>query len=103
MEHKNTALSSGPTGAKVPRHLDKLVEAGRITTDEAERLRAGDTGAVVGIRVRHGTARLEQAVEEGQITKEEGDRLLARLRAGDDPAELRAELNQMVRGQKRAR
>jgi hypothetical protein len=103
MEHKNTAFSSGPAGVKVPRRLDKLVEAGRITTDEAERLRAGDTGAVAGIRVRHATARLEQAVEEGQITKEEADRLLARLRAGEHPAELRAELNRLVRGQKRAR
>jgi polyhydroxyalkanoate synthesis regulator phasin len=97
MENRNPSVS-GPAGTKVPRRLNKLVESGRITAEEAERLRAGDTDAVVGIRVRHATARLDRAVEAGEMTKEQADRLLAQLQAGEHPAELRAELNRLVRG-----
>jgi hypothetical protein len=102
MEHRDASVSS-PADIKVPQRLNKLVESGRITSEEAERLRAGDTDAVVGIRVRHAAARLDRAVEGGEITKEEADRLLARLRAGEHPAELRAEVNRLVRAQKQAR
>jgi hypothetical protein len=52
---------------------------------------------VVGIRVRHATARLDAALASGRVTKDEADRFLARVRAGEHPAELRAELNRLVR------
>jgi hypothetical protein len=101
MEHSDSSVRN--PGIKVPRRLDKLVEKGRITTDEADRLQAGDTDALVEIRVRHARASLDGAVAAGQVTREEADRLLARLRAGEHPTGLRAELNRLVGREKRER
>jgi polyhydroxyalkanoate synthesis regulator phasin len=82
---------------KVPRRLDRLVEAGRITADEARRLQAGDTDAATEVRVRHATALVEGAVAAGRVSREEADRLLVRLRAGEHSPELRRELNLLLR------
>ena len=67
-----------------------MLETGRVTVAEAERLRgAADTEdfdqAVREIRFRHATERIDEAVEDGSITPEEAATLLERLRNGEDP------------------
>ena len=74
--------------------LDHMVAAGRITPDEAARLRgAGDAEdfeqAMGGIRARHAGARLDAAVDGGHMTRGDADEWIERLRGGDHPRELR--------------
>jgi hypothetical protein len=68
----------------------RMLRSGRITGDEAERLRcaAGSSqfNAIVGeIRGRYAGARLDQAVEDGRLTREEANVLLGRLQDGEHP------------------
>jgi len=77
--------------------LDSMIGSGRVTEDEAGRLRAADGPAefddvVRDIRVRHATARLDAAVDDGGMSREEADGFLARLRNGEHPHELRGHL-----------
>jgi hypothetical protein len=77
--------------------LDHMVESGRVTDDEAARLRAA-TGpqeidhAVGAIRARHAGARLDAAVAGGDMSREEADGFLERLRNGEHPRGLRSHL-----------
>ena len=75
--------------------VGKMLQRGRITGDEAERLRwaAGSSqfDPIVGeIRGRHASARLDQAVEDGRLTREEANVLLGRLEDGEHPRFLRS-------------
>lgn len=85
---------------RVPRHLDKMVEAGRLTSEEADRLRTGDPevvdDTVVGIRVRHARWRLDAAVAAGAVSRQEAERILERVWAGEHSPELRALLNRFA-------
>lgn len=79
--------------------IDKMVASGRITEDEAERLRAtegtADFDAAIGvIRARHAAAHMEGAVDAGELSQEEADGYLGRLRNGEHPKGLRARLAQ---------
>lgn len=69
--------------------LDKLVEAGRITEEEAERLRAAEPGErddlIREIRLNHAKAKLDPAVEDGRLTQDEADDILGRLANGERP------------------
>jgi hypothetical protein len=81
----------------VVERLEKLVQAGRLTEQEAERLRgAADQrefdGAVREIRIRHATERVDEAVEDGRLSRPEADALLERLHSGEDPRFLRGRL-----------
>lgn len=74
--------------------LDRMVVAGRVTPNEAARMReARDeterAAALTAIRCRHATERINTAVAAGDISREEADKLLARLAAGEDPTALR--------------
>lgn len=84
---------------RVPRRLDKLVASGRLSAEEANRLRSGEPReieeTVIGIRVRHAGARLEAAVAAGEISQAEADAVLDRLRLGDHSAEVRARINRL--------
>jgi hypothetical protein len=78
--------------------LDQMVGSGRVTDQEAERLRAaGDPGefdsVVVAIRARHAGAILDAAVQAASLTREEADGYLTRLRAGEHSGSLRAQLH----------
>jgi polyhydroxyalkanoate synthesis regulator phasin len=80
--------------------LDQMVESGQVTDQEAERLRAaGEPGefdhAVVDMRVRHAASRLSPAVQDGSLTQEEADGFLERLRTGEHPRSLRAQLRSL--------
>ena len=85
----------------VPRRLDKMVESGRVTAEEADRLRTGDPevvdGTVVGIRARHARSRLDAAVAAGAVSRQEAERILTRVWAGEHSPELRALLNRFAR------
>jgi polyhydroxyalkanoate synthesis regulator phasin len=77
--------------------LDAMVESGRITPEEATRLRAsGGTEefdrVVAEIRARHATAHAETSVGDGRMSQEEADGLLARVRQGEHSAELRKQI-----------
>lgn len=72
------------------KRIDKMLEAGRITEEEATRVRAaagrGEADDVVQqIRLGHVTAMLDAAVEDGAMTREEADALLARVTKGERP------------------
>jgi hypothetical protein len=82
---------------RVIEQLDKMVAAGRVTEDEAARLRAaqgtGDMDSVMGeIRARHAAPQLESAVLAGEMTREEADHQLELLEKGEHPKGLRARL-----------
>jgi polyhydroxyalkanoate synthesis regulator phasin len=81
--------------ARVLERLDAMVASGRITQEEAARVRAAEESgefdvAVREIRLRHARARLDQVVEDGRVTKAEADALRERLNKGDDPRIVRS-------------
>jgi polyhydroxyalkanoate synthesis regulator phasin len=82
---------------RIMQQVDRMVASGRITEEEAARLRAAEGtaefDAVVGtIRARHAGGHMEAAVAEGDMSREEADGYLARLRIGEHPKGLRAKL-----------
>jgi hypothetical protein len=82
---------------RIMQQLDTMVASGRVTAEEAARLRAAEgtpefERAVGAIRVRHAGAHLEAAVADGAMEKEEADGHLRRLRDGEHPEGLRARL-----------
>ena len=82
---------------RIVEQVDKMVASGRITEEEAERLRAtegtADFDAAVGeIRARHASAHMGKAIAEGEMTQEEADSYVERLRGGEHPEGLRARL-----------
>ena len=86
---------------RVPRRLDRLVASGRLTTEEAARLQAGDPAEVdavlAEVRVRHARAVLDAAVVEGGISRADADDLLDRVRLGEPSADLRARITRLRR------
>ena len=71
-----------------------MLEAGRVTEEEAEHVRSAtgsdEVGAAVGeIRLRHAKEWLDKAVGDGRLTAEEAATVLERLRTGKDPSALR--------------
>ena len=82
---------------RIIKQLDKMVQTGRMTEDEAQRIRdAGGTPefeeAVLNVRVRHASEQLDAAVADGEMTRAEADGQLQRLRDGEHPKGLRARL-----------
>jgi len=80
--------------------LDHLVASGRVTAQEAGRLRAAGgrdefTEVVRSISLRHAEGRVDAAVASGTLSDEEADRLLARLRNGEHLRSIRAELGRL--------
>ena len=77
--------------------IDKMVESGRITQDEAAQLRATEgtaafDAAVGAIRARHASTQMEAAIAEGEMSSEDAAGYLERLRNGEHPQGLRARL-----------
>lgn len=77
-----------PQGRLLER-LDKLVEAGRLTEDEAQRLRRADPSTrndiIREIRLRHAQAKLHTALEDGRMTQTEVEDVLDRVANGEHP------------------
>jgi hypothetical protein len=83
--------------ARVVSQADKLVASGRLTPEEAERLRAATDHSsalqvVRDIRVRHASERLDVAVAEGTIGREEADAIIGRIRGGEHSRALHSHL-----------
>jgi polyhydroxyalkanoate synthesis regulator phasin len=83
--------------------LDLMVESGRVTQSEADRLRAaagqGEFDEVAtGIRARHAGRKLDEAVEGGHMTREEADAYLERMKKGEHIPGLRAQLRKLLPG-----
>ncbi len=77
--------------------LDQMVESGRLTDEEADRIRAAGErkefdDVVRNIRVRHAETSLSSAVADGSLTQGEADDFLGRLRNGDHSPSLRVRL-----------
>jgi polyhydroxyalkanoate synthesis regulator phasin len=82
---------------RIIQQLDAMVVAGRLTPEEAARLRAAEgtpefEAAVNDVRARHAGAHMEAAVAEGEMTQDEADSYLARVRGGEHPDGQRARL-----------
>ena len=82
---------------RIIEQVEKMVRSGRITEEEAERLRAtegtADFDTAIGdIRARHAGVHMESAIAKGEMTQEEADGYLVRLRDGEHPEGLRARL-----------
>ncbi len=90
---------------RVVEQLDHMVESGRVTEQEADRLRAARgtdefDEVVRGISLRHAETRLESAVADGSMTREEADGFSERLRNGEHPRSLRAHLGKLRPGRR---
>jgi len=77
--------------------LDKMVAAGRMTEQEAARLRATAgtpefETTLAGVRTRHAAVQVDAAISAGEMSQEEADAYLDRLRSGEHPKGLRARL-----------
>jgi polyhydroxyalkanoate synthesis regulator phasin len=74
--------------ARVIEQLDRMVASGRITAEEADRLRAtaGTTefdAVMTTIRARHAQAHTDAAVAAGDMSAEEAAAAPAQVREGD--------------------
>ena len=80
--------------ARVIEQLDRMVASGRITPEEADRLRAaaGTTefdAVMAAIRARHAQAHTDAAVAAGTMSPEDAAAALEQVRQGDHSADLR--------------
>jgi hypothetical protein len=78
------------TGDRLRARVDKMLAAGRVTAEDAARVRAAadgdDLGAVVAeIRRRHAAEWLERMVKAGRIELREAEVMRRRLKRGEDP------------------
>jgi polyhydroxyalkanoate synthesis regulator phasin len=74
-----------------------MVEAGRITAEEAAHLRATEgtpafEEVVARVRARHAQAHTDPAVAEGRMSQDEADHLLGRVLDGEHSTELRKQV-----------
>src|ERR1700729_2613926 len=89
----------GKDQQRILQQLDRMVSAGRVSPQEAERLReapdADEFEAALGdVRARHASADLDAAVADGHLAQPEADDLLHRLRRGEHAPGLRKNLRQ---------
>jgi polyhydroxyalkanoate synthesis regulator phasin len=86
---------------RLVQQLDRMVERGQVTKEEADRMRSAGNpdefdAAVIGVRLRHAGARLDEAVVTGQMTRQEADENLEKLRQGEHPRALRSHLRKLM-------
>jgi hypothetical protein len=79
---------------RIIEQLDRLVDSGRVTPEEASMLRSAAGAPAFDavmrtIRARHARAHAEAAVAAGAISREEAEVSLERVREGDHSPELR--------------
>jgi polyhydroxyalkanoate synthesis regulator phasin len=87
---------------RIIKQIDKMVKSGRITEEEAARLRSTEgtpefDQAMGDVRARHAGAHMEEAVAEGQMSQVEADGYIERLKKGEHPKGLRSHLGQLRR------
>src|SRR6266540_3597740 len=74
--------------------LNSMVEADRLTEEEAARLRGATDAnefddAIRNVRSRHAIEWIDEAVGDGRLTEEDADAFRKRLRNGEDPTFVR--------------
>jgi|SRR5215204_701220 len=104
MAHDDSIAAEAPA-ALHPR-LDRMLARGRITPEEANRVRdakdqAEQHAALTAIRTRHARDRVAAAMAEGRIQADEADEVLQRLAEGEDPKAVRRLLHGMTAGRDR--
>jgi hypothetical protein len=87
---------------RILEQVDAMVASGRVTADEAARLRAAGgpeafETVVTEIRLRHAQAHMEPAVATRQLSAEEAEHYAERIRHGEHPTGLRARLARLRR------
>jgi hypothetical protein len=88
---------------RIVEQLDNMVAAGRVTSEEAARVRATagtpEFHAALGaIRARHAQVHTDDGVAAGRLSREEADTALHRIRDGEHSADLRAHIRGTDRG-----
>ncbi len=82
-------MRHGIDGQRFESRLDAMVKAGRVSEDEATRLRAADpvrrAEMIQQIQLRHAAARLDEEVRAGRATSGEAGDVLDRLSKGESP------------------
>jgi hypothetical protein len=83
------------------KRLDHMVATGQVTETEAQRLRAANgpeelEAAVVEVRLRHATTKLDAAVASGRMSQSDADNNAERIRRGEHPRGLRSHLRGIV-------
>ncbi len=82
---------------RIIERLDAMVASGRMTAEEAARLRATRGTeefevALAGIRARHAQVHTDEATAADRMGPDEADALLGRVRAGEHSKDLRAQI-----------
>jgi polyhydroxyalkanoate synthesis regulator phasin len=82
---------------RIMEQLDRMVETGRITAAEAQRLRktrgtAEFAAALNEVRARHAAVHLDRAVADNGMSTEEAGAYVERIRAGEHSRQLRSEI-----------
>ena len=82
---------------RIIEQVDKMVKSGRITSEDAAKLRAAQgtdafEEAVANVRARHAQAHTNSAVSDGRMSQAEADGLLERVRSGEHSRELRSHI-----------
>ena len=93
MEPDNDEQAHQSEPERLLERVDKMVQAGRVSIEEAERIRtAADSGesdnAIREIRLRHVRAQLDAEVREGRVSRAEADAILQRVENGEHPGRL---------------
>ena len=101
MEPKDAHTHVPPPERLLPR-LDAMVQRGRITEEEAQRVRAAGTdeeraSALDVIRRRHVRERIADSVAGDEMSEAEATQMLDRVERGEDPRELRTQMRRRGR------
>lgn len=88
---------------RLAERADQMVKSGRLTEEEAERVRSADKPGEIedvirNIRIRHAGTKLGAAVADGSLSREAADGFLERLRKGEHSAALRGALRKLRPG-----
>ena len=75
--------------ARIRRRVTKMLKAGRVTPEEADRVLAAPDSAeleraLADIRVRHVRARLDDEISGARMTEQEADLFIQRLLNGEE-------------------
>ena len=95
MVHSRSWHADLPSGPRLDARLSRLVAAGRITADDADRVRAAaDAGdaepELRRVRLAHARALVDAAVLAGRLSRDDGAAVMARFEADRDPRPLHA-------------
>jgi len=90
MSRSSRRSGEGMNADRIVTQLDKMVDAGRMTEDEAQCIRAARgtpefEETVLNVRVRHASERLDAAVANGEMSRAEADGRLQRVRMANTP------------------